>query len=122
MLALGEALLLAGRAGIAPTVLIDFCASLGALAPAIEAAIRPPSAARSLAAGHRLGTIIEDLDAALALASAAGIAAPFATQCREEWAAMQRDLGPEADYAQILRWLETTSAKPKPRAEGEGQE
>jgi len=115
MLALGEALLLAGRQGIAiaPTSFLDFCKSLDLLAPAAEAALHLPAAARSLAAAHTLGTLIDNLDAALALAAANNLDLPFIAACRESWAAMQRDLGAEADHAAVVRWIESAMAAGK---------
>jgi 3-hydroxyisobutyrate dehydrogenase-like beta-hydroxyacid dehydrogenase len=112
-LALGEALLLAGREGITPAQLLDFCKTSGTLPPAVEAAFRPEAVQRSLAAAHTLHTLIDNLDTVRALAASRGLELPFINTCREGWEAMERDLGPEADYAMILRWLETRAAAPR---------
>jgi 3-hydroxyisobutyrate dehydrogenase-like beta-hydroxyacid dehydrogenase len=112
-LAAGEALLLAGRAGLEPAPLLDLCRALGALAPAVEEAFRPEAAHKSLAAGHTLGTVVGDLDATLDRARSAGLDLPFAAACRERWGAVLAALGPAEDHAALLRWL---TAQPPARS------
>ncbi len=112
VLAAGEALLLAGRAGMGPATLLDFCRSLGALGPAIDDALRPQAEPRSLAAGHTLGMLVGDLDTTLELARNAGLDLPFAAKCREGWAAVLDALGPAEDHAAVLRWLAARAPAP----------
>jgi 3-hydroxyisobutyrate dehydrogenase-like beta-hydroxyacid dehydrogenase len=110
-LAAAEVLQLAERRGIAASTFLEFCAGQGALGAAIVQALRPRETPRSLAASHSIGAILSDIEATLAIAGAEGLALPQAELCRELWAALSRDRGPDDDHAAIVRWLAT---QPKP--------
>ena len=111
-LAAAEILQMAERRGIAPATLLEFCASQGALGAAVVEALRPRETHRSLAATHVIGAVLNDLDATLELARAEGLSARQTELCREIWAALSRDRGPDDDHAAIVRWL-ATAAKPQ---------
>jgi 3-hydroxyisobutyrate dehydrogenase len=117
-LAAAEILQLAERRGIAPATLLEFCAGQGALGAAIVEALRPRDTPRSLAASHTIGAVLHDLDAALGLARADGLSLRQIELCREIWAALGRDRGPDDDHATILTWL---AAKATPETPGGAQ-
>ncbi|MBV8536342.1 MAG: NAD(P)-dependent oxidoreductase [Alphaproteobacteria bacterium] len=110
-LAAAELLQIAERRGIAPATFLEFCAAQGALGAAVVEALRPRETPRSLAASHSIGAVLDDLDAALTLSRAEGVVLQQAELCRELWAALSRDRGPDDDHAAIVRWL---ASKPKP--------
>lgn len=118
-LAAAEILQVAERRGIAPAALLDLCASQGALGAAIVEALRPRETPRSLAASHAIGAVLHDLEATLELARADGLSLRQTELCREIWAALSRDRGPDDDHATILRWLATKSV---PEVPGGGAE
>jgi 3-hydroxyisobutyrate dehydrogenase len=105
-LALGEALLVAERGHLSAAALLQLSHALGAIAPAAERALRPSGLSPSLAASHRLGTVVEDLDLVLSAAAASGTAAALAAVCRNSWGEACKAMGSEADHAAILPWLE----------------
>ncbi len=112
-LAAAEILQVAERRGIAPATFLEFCAGQGALGAAVVEALRPRETPRSLAASHSIGAVLADIEATLAIAGAEGLALRQAELCRELWAALSRDRGPDDDHAAIVRWLAT---QPKPEA------
>ncbi|HTP83979.1 MAG TPA: NAD(P)-dependent oxidoreductase [Alphaproteobacteria bacterium] len=114
-LAAAEILQLAERRGIAPAAFLEFCAGQGTLGAAIVEALRPRETPRSLAASHTIGAVLDDLDATLALARTDGLSLQQTELCRELWAALGRDRGPDDDHTAVVRWLAT---RPKPEPPG----
>ena len=118
-LAAAEILQMAERRGITPATLLEFCAGQGVLGSAIVEALRPRETPLSLAATHTIGAVLNDLDATLDLARAEGLTLRQTELCREIWAALGRDRGPDDDHASIVRWLAATT---KPEGPGSGAE
>jgi len=116
-LAAAEILQMAERRGITPATLLEFCAGQGVLGSAIVEALRPRETPLSLAATHTIGAVLNDLDATLDLARAEGLTLRQTELCREIWAALGRDRGPDDDHASIVRWLAATT-KPEPPSGG----
>ncbi len=117
VLAAAEILQMAERRGIAPARLLEFCAGQGALGAAVIEALRPRETPRSLAATHTIAAVLQDLDATLDLARAEGLSLRQAELCRDIWAALSRDRGPDDDHASMARWL---ASIPKPEEPGGG--
>jgi 3-hydroxyisobutyrate dehydrogenase-like beta-hydroxyacid dehydrogenase len=117
LLALGEALLIARRSGMAPQVLLEACNSLGALGPTVGDMLQRRIMTGRFDSGETIGTVVEQLDIALALAERAELSPQFAALCRELWKGAWRERGSEDDCTTIVRWLETASAKPPAAAD-----
>jgi 3-hydroxyisobutyrate dehydrogenase len=106
LVAAAEALLVGRRFGLDPAVMTDvFNASTGRN-NSTENKLKQQILSGAFASGFSLDLMAKDLDTAMELAKALGVAVPLAERLIALWREAARRLGPGADHTEIYRFLE----------------
>jgi 3-hydroxyisobutyrate dehydrogenase len=116
LLAASEAIRLGERFGFEPATVLDLGDQLGG--GDLDATLRREVVSRRFETGVQLGLVRRNLDLAARLAAATDTRLPLIDATMAAWSAAEGKLGYGADYASIIKWLETLPSL-KPLAEPE---
>jgi len=106
LIAAGEALIVAERAGIDPATMLEVLNASSGRNNATENKIGQFVFTRSFASGFALGLMAKDLALAEGLAADLEVEPQLIHESSRIAAAADRALGPGADHTEVVRWLE----------------
>jgi len=106
LIAAAEALLIGRRFGLDPSVMLDVLNASTGRNNSTENRFRQFIFSRAFNSGFTLGLMVKDLTTAVELARETNTPAVFSATCRELWAAARATLPKDADYTQVVQWLE----------------
>ena len=112
LIAAGEALLVAERAGIDPATMLELLNASSGRNNATENKIGQFVFSRSFASGFALGLMAKDLAIAGDLAAELEVEPHLILESSRIAAAADRALGPGADHTEVVRWLEQVQSRP----------
>jgi 3-hydroxyisobutyrate dehydrogenase len=101
-----EALLVGKKFGLAPEAMVDVLNASSGVNNSTQRKFKQFVLSRSFDAGFGLDLMVKDLSIAIKLAHDTGTAVPFATLCREHWAAAAGMLGAGRDHTEVTRYSE----------------
>ena len=101
-----EALLIGMRAGLDPNVMVDVLNASTGMNNATQKKLRQFVLSRSFDSGFSLDLMVKDLSIALEIGRDGATPTPFASLCRELWAAAAASLGPGQDHTAIAKFSE----------------
>jgi 3-hydroxyisobutyrate dehydrogenase len=104
-----EALLVGRKFGLDPAVMVDILNASTGMNNSTQVKFKQFVLSGSFAAGFSLDLMVKDVGIALDVAENLGVNAPFATLCRNIWAAAQADLGPGRDHTELARFAAKTA-------------
>jgi 3-hydroxyisobutyrate dehydrogenase len=104
-----EALLVGRKFGLDPAVMVDILNASTGMNNSTQVKFKQFVLSGSFAAGFSLDLMVKDVGIALDVAENLGVNAPFATLCRNIWAAAQADLGPGHDHTELARFTAKTA-------------
>ncbi len=102
-----EALLVAQRFGLDPSVAVDVLNASSGMNNSTQKKFKQFVLSRRFNAGFGLDLMVKDLSIALSLAQETGTPTPFAALCREMWSGARGLLGPGQDHTAVARLCET---------------
>jgi 3-hydroxyisobutyrate dehydrogenase len=106
LIAAGEALVVAERAGIDPATMLELLNASSGRNNATENKIAQFVFSRSFASGFALGLMAKDLAIAGDLAAELAVEPQLILESGRITAAADRALGPGADHTELIRWLQ----------------
>jgi 3-hydroxyisobutyrate dehydrogenase len=101
-----EALLIGQRFGLEPGLMVDVINASTGMSNSSQKKFRQFVLSRSFDAGFGLDLMVKDLSIALQMAKDTGTPVPFASLCREMWAAAAGMLGPGQDHTAMAKLSE----------------
>lgn len=104
--AAAEALLVGGRFGLDPLVMIDVLNASTGRNNSTENKLKQHILSGTFASGFSLDLMAKDLATAVELAEALGVPVPFAEDCVRLWKDASAQLGRGVDHTEIYRFLE----------------
>jgi 3-hydroxyisobutyrate dehydrogenase len=105
-----EAMLIAKAFGLDPATLVDVLNASTGVNNSTQKKFKQFVLSRSFNSGFSLDLMVKDLSIALELAKEAGSPAPFASLCRELWAAAGKQ-GPNQDHTAMAKLSETIAGR-----------
>ena len=101
-----EAMLIGQQFGLAPEVIVDVLNTSTGMNNSTQKKFKQFVLSRQFNSGFGLDLMVKDLGIALGIAADTGTPAPFASLCRELWAAAGKTLGPGQDHTAVARLSE----------------
>jgi 3-hydroxyisobutyrate dehydrogenase len=101
-----EAILVGGRFGLDPEVVVDVLNASTGRNNSTEVKMKQQVISGAFGSGVALSLMSKDLHPAADIARHLGVAAPFSEVCEALWAQADKALGPGADHTEIYRYLE----------------
>jgi 3-hydroxyisobutyrate dehydrogenase len=104
-----EALIVGRSFGLQPDRMVEVLNASTGANNSTEKKLRQFVLSRSYDSGFGLDLMAKDLGIASALASAAGVVAPFSSLCTNLWSGATNMLGPDCDHTEMARFSEAIS-------------
>lgn len=101
-----EAMLIGKAFGLEPDVMVDVLNASTGMNNSTQKKFKQFVVSRQFDSGFSLGLMVKDVSIALDLARQTGTAAPFASHCREMWAAAATILGATRDHTVMAKLSE----------------
>ncbi|SEJ70669.1 NAD(P)-dependent oxidoreductase [Achromobacter sp. NFACC18-2] len=101
-----EAMLIGQQFGLDPNVIVDVLNASTGMNNSTQKKFKQFVLSRQFNSGFGLDLMVKDLGIALGIATDAGTPTPFASLCRELWAAAGKSLGPGQDHTAVARLSE----------------
>jgi 3-hydroxyisobutyrate dehydrogenase len=101
-----EALLIGKKLGLDPATMVDILNVSTGANGSTQRKFKQMVLTRKFDSGFGLDLMVKDLTIAMEVAKESGTPAPFASLCREMWAAAQQMLGPGHDHTEIALFSE----------------
>jgi len=101
-----EAMLIGQQFGLDPNVIVDVLNASTGMNNATQKKFKQFVLSRQFNSGFGLDLMVKDLGIALGIATDTGTPTPFASLCRELWAAAGKSLGPGQDHTAVARLSE----------------
>ena len=114
LVAAAEALLIGGRYGLDPALMVDALNSSTGKNNSTENKLKQFVLSGTYASGFGLNLMAKDLKTAAELAEHLGVEAPFSAACERLWRDAYARLGDAADHTEIFRFLQDLSDTTEP--------
>lgn len=101
-----EAMLIGQQFGLDPHVIVDVLNASTGMNNSTQKKFKQFVLSRQFNSGFGLDLMVKDLGIALGIATDTGTPTPFASLCRELWAAAGKSLGPGQDHTAVARLSE----------------
>ncbi|SIT10943.1 NAD(P)-dependent oxidoreductase [Achromobacter sp. MFA1 R4] len=101
-----EAMLIGQQFGLDPNVIVDVLNASTGMNNSTQKKFKQFVLSRQFNSGFGLDLMVKDLGIALGIATDTGTPTPFASLCRELWAAAGKSLGPGQDHTAVARLSE----------------
>ena len=111
LVAAAEAVLIGGRFGLDPAVIVDVLNASTGRNNSTENKIKQQVLSGNFASGFAMSLMAKDLHTAGEISRHLGIAAPLAAACEELWEQASGELGGTADHTEIYRYLADLTAQ-----------
>ncbi len=116
-----EALLIGQKCGLDPAVMVEVLNASSGMNNSTQGKFAQQVLSRRFAAGFGLDLMAKDVGIALDMARASATPAPFASLCRELWAAAAATLGPGQDHTAMAKFCERLAGSELHAAASEGE-